>query len=113
GFAGASPAKPQAANPSVVSHHAALRLRVPEEAGIPLAHLEAGVPRVADGPATDDAARWRHRVRRPPRVHTRRRLPVPRLEPLRPPRRTPAQAVPGGGRPARLLSARLLAEYGV
>ncbi len=66
---------------------AAVRLRLPQEAGVPLAGLAAGLPRPAPGPAADDAARRRHRVRRPPRVHARRRLPLPRLERLRPPRR--------------------------
>ena len=40
----------------------------------------------APGPATDDAARRRDRVRRPSRVHARRRLPLPRLERLGPAR---------------------------
>ena len=72
-----------------------------------------GSSAAAPGPAADHAARRRDRVRRPPRLHARRRLPLPRLEPLRPPRRAAAEAVPGGGRPARLLPPRLLAEHGV
>ena len=75
-------------SPLVLTSHSAIRLRLPEEAGIPLAGLAAGLPRPAAGPAADDAARRGHRVRRPSRVHARRRLPLPRLERVRPARRT-------------------------
>src|SRR5207302_2366646 len=94
-------------------YYGLVRHRVPEEAGVPLAHLEAGVPRLAHGPAADHAARVRAGVRRPPRVQPRRRLPLPRLEPLRPPRPAAPQALPGRGRLTRLLPGGLLPEHGV
>src|SRR5207244_10561685 len=93
--------------------HGPFWFRFPEEARIPLAGIEACLPRLNSRAAADDAARRRDRIRRSPRIHPRRRFPIPRLEPLRPARRTSAQAVSGRRGLARLSVARLFAEHGV
>ena len=51
--------------------------------------------------------RLRHRVRRPPHYAPRRRLPLHRLERLRPPRQAAAAPVRGGGGPRHLHPRRL------
>src|SRR5579872_3758044 len=93
--------------------NAFIRLELSEATRIPLAGLAAGIPRVAPGAEAHQATGRGNRVRRPPRIHPRRRLSLSRLEPVRPPRSAHAQALSGRRGPARLLFARLLEEHGV
>ena len=84
----------------------ALRRRVPAQARLPRARQPARLRRAPARRAADEEERQRRRVRRPPRLPARRRLPLPRLERLPALRAAARPPLRGGGGPRHLLHRR-------